>query len=169
MLRTMLTLLLGSSLMSAAPASGTQPSDRPSLRSGQADFDALFALTMREVNDNSVSSIRDAAFQNGQPLPCNCFETGELWHYVWTRDSSYAVDLGLAWLDPERSQETLLFKLSKARQDSRFSSGLEIVQDTGSGGSWPVSPDRVVWSLGADRLRPHLPGGKRPAVRGPAP
>lgn len=163
MLKSMYMLLLGSSLMSAAPAFGTEPATRPSLRSGQADFDALFALTMKEVADNSVSTIRDGAFQNGQPLPCNCFETGELWHYVWTRDSAYAVDLGLAWLDPERSEETLLFKLSKSRQDSRFGSGLEIVQDTGSGGSWPVSTDRVVWGLGADRLLPHLTADKQAA------
>jgi hypothetical protein len=140
----------------------TEASDRPYLRSGQTELDALFALTMNEVQENSVSSIRDAAFQNGQPLPCPCFETGELWHYVWTRDSAYAVDLGLGWLDPERSRETLLFKLSAARQDSRFGSAIEIVQDTGSGGSWPISTDRVVWGLGADRLLPLLSEDRQP-------
>jgi hypothetical protein len=30
--------------------------------------------------------------------------------------------------------------------------GLYVMQDTGSGGSWPVSTDRVVWFLGARRL-----------------
>jgi len=133
-----------------------EPANQPYLRSGLTELDAIFALTMTEVQENSVATIRDAAFQNGQPLPCACFETGELWHYVWTRDSAYAVDLGLGWMNPERSRETLLFKLSAARQDSRFGSATEIVQDTGSGGSWPISTDRVVWGLGADRLLPLL-------------
>lgn len=133
-----------------------EPSGYPYLRTGDAGFDAAFALAMSEVAEASVSSIRDGAFQNGQAVACFCFETGDLWRYVWTRDSSYAVDLGLAWLDPRRSRDTLLFKLSRPRQLSSFGSGPQIVQDTGTGGSWPLSSDRVVWSLGASRVFEHL-------------
>ncbi|WP_141734197.1 hypothetical protein [Oligoflexus tunisiensis] len=140
--------------MSAVPKA--EPVQLPELHSGHGTLDELFTLTMREVQENSVANIRDGAFQYGQELPCPCFETGELWHYVWTRDTAYAVDLGLGWLDPQRSQETLLFKVSEARQKSRFGMGPEIVQDTGSGGSWPISTDRVVWGLGAERLLPLL-------------
>jgi hypothetical protein len=150
----MLTLLLGSQLMSAVPH--RESAKYPQLHSGHDTLDELFTMTLKEVRENSVSHIRDGAFQNGQNLPCFCFETGELWHYVWTRDSAYAVDLGLGWLDPERSRETLLFKVSAARENSRFGAGPEIVQDTGSGGSWPISSDRVVWGLGAERLLPLL-------------
>lgn len=154
----LLSLLLGSQLMNSAYSrNATDSSPPPHLRSGNAAFDELFDLTMSEVQANSVSTIRDGSFMQGQPMPCDCFETGELWHYVWTRDSAYAVDLGLAWLDPERSRQTLLFKVSEARQASRFGSGLEVVQDTGSGGSWPISTDRVAWGLGAGRLLPLLP------------
>ncbi len=142
----------------------SEPQGLPYLRSGSISWDALFALAMQESREAAVEAIRDGSFDNNQPLQCSCFETGALWHYVWTRDSSYAVDLGLGWLDPLRSKNTLLFKLSKLRQASTvplFGSGLEIVQDTGTGGSWPISSDRVVWALGADRLLPLLPASEQ--------
>ncbi|MGI6393349.1 MAG: hypothetical protein ACOX2F_01230 [bacterium] len=118
------------------------------LRSGNTMFDALFAMSLEEVEQNSVSKISDWSFNNGNPVDCNCFETGELWNYVWTRDTSYAVDLGLALIDPERAKNSLLFKISE-KKDSVGGGNLQIIQDTGSGGSWPVSTDRVSWVLGA--------------------
>jgi hypothetical protein len=54
---------------------------------------------------------------------------------------------------------SLLFKQS-ARRDG---SDVQIVQDTGSGGSWPVSTDRVVWSLGARAVLNELEGTERAA------
>ncbi len=115
----------------------------PLLRSGNILTDALFALAVEEARRNSVSEISDDSFRGS--TSCECFVTGELWHWVWTRDISYAVELGLAWLDPQRSANSLLFKLS----DTRDGDGLQIVQDTGTGGSWPVSTDRVTWIRGA--------------------
>ena len=78
------------------------------LRTGNTMLDALFAMTLEEVEENSVSQISDWSFNNGNPVDCNCFETGEKWKYVWTRDTAYAVDLGLALVDPERSKNSLL-------------------------------------------------------------
>jgi hypothetical protein len=52
--------------------------------------------------------IRDGNYNGNNPIPCDCFETGEKWHYVWTRDLSYAADLGLAMLDPQRVRNSLL-------------------------------------------------------------
>lgn len=121
-------------------------SGQPVLRSGHDMFDALFALAVEETRQNSVDSISDGAFNNGQGVPCRCFETGAKWNYVWTRDTAYAADLGLPWIDPERTRTSLAFKLS-ARKDG--SGDLQVVQDTGSGGSYPVSTDRAIWSLGA--------------------
>lgn len=121
---------------------------RPHVRTRNDMFDALFALAVEEARENSVSSITDGAFNDGKPIDCNCFETGRLWKYVWTRDTSYSVDLGLASIDPERARNSLLFKLSERRGGG----GIEIVQDTGSGGSYPVSTDRAVWALGATRV-----------------
>lgn len=67
------------------------------------------------------------------------FRTGKAWAGVWTRDISYATLLSLAWLAPERCMESLRRKVSDNR----------IIQDTGTGGAWPVSSDRVVWTLAA--------------------
>lgn len=64
---------------------------------------------------------------------------------------SYSIDLGLWRLDPARARTSLLFKISPPRAGPA-SSGLYVMQDTGSGGSWPVSTDRVVWFLGARHL-----------------
>ncbi|RUL70204.1 MGH1-like glycoside hydrolase domain-containing protein [Dyella choica] len=114
-------------------------------------FDGLFAMAQEELTQNSVTAIRDDAFDHGQPIPCNCFETGAKWPYVWTRDLSYAIDLGLWQFDPQRSRNGLGFKLSSMRNPA-LPQGLYVMQDTGSGGSWPISTDRVVWFLGAQHL-----------------
>ncbi|WP_266156655.1 Six-hairpin glycosidase-like protein [Dyella silvatica] len=114
-------------------------------------FDGLFALAQDDLQRDSVQAIRDDAFDHGQPIPCPCFETGAQWHYVWTRDLSYAVDLGLWRLDPARAKASLRFKLSELRQPAA-AQGLYVLQDTGSGGSWPISTDRLVWFLGARHL-----------------
>lgn len=120
-------------------------------------FDALYALAHAEVREASVTSIRDGAFESGAPVPCNCFETGRLWTYVWTRDTAYAVDLALAAVDPLRARNSLVFKLSERRGGG----DVQIVQDTGSGGSYPISTDRVVWALAAEELLKYLDGRAR--------
>ncbi|MBQ4854439.1 Six-hairpin glycosidase-like protein [Rhodanobacter sp. B2A1Ga4] len=114
-------------------------------------FDGLFAMAQDDLAQDSVSAIRDGAFDHGQPIPCQCFVTGLKWPYVWTRDLSYAIDLGLWRFDPTRSRNGLKFKLSGVRVPSA-PQGLYAMQDTGSGGSWPISTDRVVWFLGARHL-----------------
>ena len=134
----------------------------PTLRSGHLLFDALYALALEEVRECSVDAISDGAFNEGAPVECGvggCFETGRLWKYVWTRDIAYAVDLGLAALDPARARNSLEFKLSERREGG----DLQIVQDTGTGGSYPVSSDRVVWAFGARRLLASLEGDARTA------
>ncbi|MCF7749698.1 hypothetical protein KQ945_02985 [Bacillus subtilis subsp. subtilis] len=113
-------------------------------------FDALFALAQQEMDADRVDAIRDPAFNQGNPVPCDCFQTGERWPYVWTRDVSFAADLALSRLDPVRTRQSLLFKLSAARDG--HTPGLLVAQDTGSGGSWPISSDRVVWFLAARTL-----------------
>jgi hypothetical protein len=122
---------------------------------GSPLFDGLFAMAQDDLKQDSVSAIRDGAFDHGQPIPCQCFETGLKWPYVWTRDLSYAIDLGLWRFDPIRSRNGLRFKLSGVRVASAQGSDSRQylpMQDTGSGGSWPVSTDRVVWFLGARHL-----------------
>ena len=142
----------------------------PRIRTGNLAFDALFALAGHEMRQDSVSQIRDGNYNGGAAIPCECFETGEKWHYVWTRDLSYAADLGLALLDPQRVRNSLEFKLSGWRQGvpvapqvAGSTDGLQIVQDTGSGGSWPVSTDRVTWAFAAEETLRTLPAAERPA------
>ena len=129
-----------------------QPGAR-SIDTGSTLLDGLFALALEEVRENSISSINDAAFRHGAPLAIEAFETGELWHYVWTRDLSYAADLALASLDAPRCVRSLLYKTSGWKAGVADGDASEqILQDTGSGGSYPVSTDRVVWALAASRV-----------------
>ncbi|HET7932287.1 MAG TPA: Six-hairpin glycosidase-like protein, partial [Rhodanobacteraceae bacterium] len=127
------------------------PAPKWNVQTASPLFDGLFAMAQDDLRLDSVESIRDAAFDHDQPMPCHCFETGAKWHYVWTRDLSYAVDLGLWRYDAARSRNGLLFKLSDVRAKD-VPQGLYPMQDTGSGGSWPISTDRVVWFLGARHL-----------------
>lgn len=130
----------------------------PTLRSGNELFDALYALALEESRQLGVDAIRDGAFNDGQPVDCGgCFETGRLWNYVWTRDTAYAMHLGLAGIDPARAQRSLDFKLSERRGGG----DLQIVQDTGTGGSYPISTDRVAWALGAQAVLNELEGEDR--------
>jgi len=145
----------------------------PRIRTGNLAFDALFALAGHEMRQDSVSQIRDGNYNGGAAIPCDCFATGEKWHYVWTRDLSYAADLGLSLLDPQRVRNSLDFKLSGWRADVPIApqvagtkDGLQIVQDTGSGGSWPVSTDRMSWAFAAEEtLRTLSPAERAPFAR----
>jgi len=121
------------------------------VRTASPLFDALFAMAQEDLRADSVEAITDSAFDHGQPIPCRCFSAGEKWPFVWTRDVSYAIDLGLWRLDPARARASLLFKISPPRAGTGRR-GVYVMQDTGSGGSWPISTDRVVWFLGARHL-----------------
>jgi hypothetical protein len=140
---------------------------QPYVRTGNILFDGLFAMALADARLDEVAQIRDGSFDEGRPIDCICFETGEKWPYVWTRDISYAVDLGLASLDPRRALNSLLFKTSSVRADL-VSDGAQpvnvVAQDTGSGGSWPVSTDRVVWILAASDVLEQTPAADRPVL-----
>ena len=132
----------------------------PQLRSGSVLVDALFANAVFEAQQNETRYIRDGAFNRGSYIPCDCYITGEKWGYVWTRDTAYASNLGLGWLNNEKTWNSLAFKISGLR-GWQFNSDdrIEIVQDTGTGGSWPVSTDRVTWALGAGSVLENMPRG----------
>lgn len=71
--------------------------------------------------------------------PDSTFRTGKEWAGVWTRDISYSIILSMAHMQPEVAKKSLMRKVKNKR----------IVQDTGTGGAYPVSTDRVVWATAA--------------------
>lgn len=94
-------------------------------KSDQILVDALYNLSLEEalMNIESDSTLR----------------TGAKWGGVWTRDVSYSTLLAFAFHEPEIAKISLMKKVKRGR----------IIQDTGSGGAWPVSSDRTTWSLAA--------------------
>lgn len=161
------------SLQTFAPAQPKQrefalSADAPQLRTQSILLDALFAQALLEINQNSVSEITDWGFNDQQPILCPCFETGAKWNYVWTRDLAYSIDLGIAQADPDRAIASLLFKTSGLRPSLSQQGLIDvpfILQDTGSGGSWPVSTDRVVWILAASQVQAKSLGEQSSAER----
>lgn len=98
----------------------------PTLTSSQRLQDALYRLSLEEL----TQLVR----------PDHAFSAGAKWPGVWTRDISLSTILSLAIVAPDAARTSLLAKVD--------SSG-RIIQDTGTGGSWPVSSDRMVWALAA--------------------
>ncbi|HEY9364534.1 MAG TPA: hypothetical protein VIQ00_14805, partial [Chitinophagaceae bacterium] len=72
--------------------------------------------------------------------PDSTFRTGKEWAGVWTRDISYSIILSMAYLQPQVAKNSLLKKVNKKKK---------IVQDTGTGGAYPVSTDRMIWATAA--------------------
>ncbi|MCH5225253.1 MAG: hypothetical protein J1D77_04600 [Muribaculaceae bacterium] len=72
--------------------------------------------------------------------PDTTLRTGKEWAGVWTRDVSYSIILSMAALQPEAAMTSLLKKINEEGQ---------IIQDTGSGGAWPISTDRMIWTVAA--------------------
>lgn len=100
-------------------------SNKPVYTSNQPLVDALFRMSTEESQLNIEAD--------------NTFRTGALWSGVWTRDISYSILLAFAYLEPETAKTSLMKKVKRGR----------IIQDTGSGGAWPVSSDRTTWALAA--------------------
>lgn len=99
--------------------------NKPQYKSDQPIVDALFNLSLEEALKNIE--------------PDTTFRTGAKWGGVWTRDISYSILLAFAYHEPEVAKISLMKKVKRRR----------IVQDTGSGGAWPVSSDRTTWALAA--------------------
>ncbi len=104
---------------------GKDLSGFPSYQSPQPLVDALYNLSLEEM----LLDVR----------PDGAFMAGEKWNGVWTRDISYSILLSLAALNPEACKTSLMAKVNDRG----------IIQDTGTGGSWPISSDRMTWALAA--------------------
>ncbi|MDE7120341.1 MAG: hypothetical protein K2O10_07005, partial [Muribaculaceae bacterium] len=95
---------------------------------------------------SASSTLENAMFNMSLDEMVNAVEadttlrTGREWPGVWTRDVSYSIILAMAALQPEASRISLEKKITPSGR---------IIQDTGSGGAWPVSSDRQVWTIAA--------------------
>ncbi|UOQ55268.1 alpha-L-rhamnosidase-related protein [Hymenobacter cellulosivorans] len=98
----------------------------PQLTSAYPLLDALYNLALEEAK-RAVE-------------PDGTFRTGKEWAGVWTRDISYSIILAQAALQPEVAKISLLRKVTPQGR---------IVQDTGTGGAYPCSTDRMIWAVAA--------------------
>jgi hypothetical protein len=88
-------------------------------------YQAVYNLTLEEMD-----LLRE---------PDGTWRTGKRWKGVWTRDASYSTLLSLALYDPATCRTSLRKKMND----------WGVIQDTGTGGSWPCSTDRTTWALAA--------------------
>jgi glycogen debranching enzyme len=98
----------------------------PSYNSEYPISDVLYNLSLEEMLN---------AVEND-----STFRTGKEWAGVWTRDVSYSIILSMAYLQPRVAIKSLLRKVSAKGT---------IIQDTGTGGAWPTSTDRMIWAVAA--------------------
>jgi len=103
----------------------------PRYHSSQTLVDAMYNLSLEQM----LMDIR----------PDSAFMAGAEWEGVWTRDISYSILLSLAAIRPDIARNSLMRKVK--RTEGR--PGRVIIQDTGTGGAWPVSTDRTTWVLAA--------------------
>ncbi len=101
----------------------------PQLTSNQPLLDALYRLSLDEL----AQLIR----------PDAALAAGAKWPGVWTRDVALATLLGLPFVAPDAVKASLRAKVDATGR---------IIQDTGTGGSWPISTDRLTWALAAWEL-----------------
>lgn len=94
----------------------------PRLRSDNRLHNAVYTMALDEM----INAVE----------PDTTLRTGREWAGVWTRDVSYSILLSMAYMQPEAARISLEHKITS---DGR------IVQDTGSGGAWPISSDRLIW------------------------
>ena len=91
--------------------------------------EAIFNLSLEE----SIKAVE----------PDSTLRTGVNWGGVWTRDVSYSTILGISMVQTEAAKKSLMRKVDRLGR---------IIQDTGTGGSWPCSTDRLIWVAAAYEL-----------------
>jgi glycogen debranching enzyme len=144
------------------------PAPSESLKFEDSDQDSIFELTIRfqpesiqdetrrwELSENLsglprfsspqaplLEALTNLALEEAQLniREDGAFSAGKEWRGIWTRDVSYAGQLSLAYYFPDQVKTSLRAKLNPEGR---------IIQDTGTGGAWPISSDRFVWILAA--------------------
>lgn len=96
-----------------------------------ADNNPMLAALYNMALEETILNLRDDS----------TFRTGKLWPDTWTRDAVYSIYFAYSWIHTKISLNTLRKQTLKNPK--------EALQDTGTGGSWPISTDRVVWAIAA--------------------
>lgn len=106
-------------------------SDMPQFKAPNTPLaEAVYNLSMEETVINKFESEFGTAFY-----------TGETWRKVWTRDTAMACEFSLAAIYPEIS-------LNCAKEKVVHFDGFKVFEeDTGTGGSYPVSTDKIITYL----------------------
>ncbi len=106
-------------------------SDMPQFKAPNTPLaEAVYNLSMEETVINKFQSEFGTAFY-----------TGETWQKVWTRDTAMACEFSLAAIYPEIS-------LNCAKEKVVHFNGFKVFEeDTGTGGSYPVSTDKIITYL----------------------
>jgi len=140
------------------PYYATAPDSREIISTYSATPGYAFPIEKRWKLKNDISAypqlstpntLHEAIYNMGLDEMVNAVEpdttlrTGREWAGVWTRDVSYSILLSMAYMQPEASRNSLMKKVTPTGR---------IVQDTGSGGAWPVSSDRMIWAVAAYEL-----------------
>lgn len=94
-------------------------------------MEAVYNLSMEET----LLNINNGAYGD-------VFWTGTNWHKVWTRDTAMAVQYSLAWIFPEETKNSILEKIIGGNGSPQVWE-----EDTGTGGSYPSSVDRIIMEI----------------------
>lgn len=91
-------------------------------------MEAVYNLTVEEAYENIASGTYGEVFH-----------TGANWRKVWSRDTAISVQYSLAWAFPTQTKNSLLEKIIGGTTCPKIWE-----EDTGTGGSYPTSDDRVI-------------------------
>ncbi len=122
------------SYASGSPKTWTQSKNLSSYPVFKAANSPLAAAVYNLTLEEAVKSINTDSYGE-------VFYTGTNWQKVWTRDTALSNLYSLAWVFPEISYNCEREKIKKSGDVSVFE------QDTGTGGSYPVSTDKIITML----------------------
>ena len=128
-----------------APDAETLLSDYPEADKEEGEWHLTRDLS-RFAAFSGLSSYEEAMYNLSLEESENAVEqdstlrTGRSWAGVWTRDVSYSTILAMSFIQTEAARKSLACKINRRGR---------IIQDTGTGGSWPCSTDRIIWAVAA--------------------
>lgn len=95
-------------------------------------MEAVYNRTMEETYENMYTGRYGTVFR-----------TGTAFNTVWTRDTAMASQYSLAWIYPDEIENCLHEKIVGS------DGSLTYQEDSGTGGSYPVSTDRIITTISA--------------------